>query len=224
MSRSQILHVYVGKVSGGSGSEGDPVYNLGNYAINPEHPNNNDVITITAKNGSEGMVLHWGVNDYEKPIQEYLPEGSTYYTDGKAARTPFVKNADGKYECKIGPFNNAGQKVDYISFVTETNGSWDNNSGQNYKFTVLEPTGVETVQGVELGFHAYALNGSIVVRLPRQEMNCRVEVYTLAGMSVWSGEMHSSMPVVPAELAKGVYLVRCLDPVSGRATTAKVAL
>lgn len=224
VSRSQILHVYVGKVSGGGGGSNDPVYNLGNYAINPEHPSTSDVITITAKNGSEGMVLHWGVNDYEKPIQEYMPEGSKYHTDGKAARTPFVKNAEGQYECKIGPFNNAAQKVSYISFVTETNGSWDNNSGQNYKFTVLDPTGVDAVQDVELGFHAYALNGGIVVRLPRQDMNCEVAVYNLAGMAVWSGSMHSSMPAVPVELAKGVYLVRCLDPVSGRVSTAKVAL
>lgn len=225
VARSQILHVYVGKMQGGSGDDDDPVYNLGNYMLNPEHPTVDDVVTITAKNGSEGMILHWGVNSFERPIDAYLPEGTTIHTDGKAARTPFVKNAEGKYEVKIGPFNNADQKVSYISFVTNTGSDWDNNSGQDYKFTVTSGQGgVESVGASALAFHAYALDGNIVVRLPRQEMNCLVQIFDIAGMAIWQGEVSQTSPVLPASLGKGIYLVRCTDPVSGRASTVKVML
>lgn len=144
LSRSMILHVYVGDGNGGShgGGGDDVVTTLGSYKVNPAEPTINDVITITAPNGQDGMILHWGVNDYEKPIAEYLPAGSEYFTDGKAARTPFVRNGEGVLEAQIGPFNNPAQAVKYISFVTNTGNNWDNNGNNNYKIAVKTPTAI----------------------------------------------------------------------------------
>lgn len=145
VSRSMILHVYVGDGQGAGPDNPTPGSDTGSYIVTPSNPTVNDVVTIVAPAGQDGMILHWGVNDYEKPIEAYLPEGSQYHSDGKAARTPFYRNPEGKMEVKIGPFNNASQNVDYISFVTNTGSNWDNNGNKNYKFTINKNSGVETI-------------------------------------------------------------------------------
>lgn len=145
VARSMILHVYVGDGNGSSPVEPDQPSVLGSYTISPAQPTKDDVITITAPNGQEGIILHWGVNKFEKPIQEYLPEGSQYHSDGKAARTPFTLNSDGKYEAKIGPFNNPKQSADYISFVTNTGNNWDNNGGSDYRIKINTTTSIKEI-------------------------------------------------------------------------------
>lgn len=145
VARSMILHVYVGDGNGSSPVEPDQPSVLGSYTISPAQPTKDDVITITASNGQEGIILHWGVNKFEKPIQEYLPEGSQYHSDGKAARTPFTLNSDGKYEAKIGPFNNPKQSADYISFVTNTGNNWDNNGGSDYRIKINTTTSIKEI-------------------------------------------------------------------------------
>lgn len=146
VSRSMILHVYVGDGSGSHPDDPDQPSVLGSYTVSPAQPTVNDVITITAANGSAGIVLHWGVNDFQRPIEAYLPDGSQYHSDNKAARTPFTLNADGKYEVKIGPFNNPEQAVSAIAFVTNTGSQWDNNGGQNYRIAIKSAAGI---QGIE---------------------------------------------------------------------------
>ncbi len=145
VSRSMILHVYVG--SGEVEVPDDNVSTkIGNYIMTPAEPTVNDVITLVAPHGREGIVLHWGVNKFEKPVEAYLPEGSQYHTDGKAARTPFYLNADGKYEVKIGPFNNPEQAVKFISFVTNTGSEWDNNGGQDYQISIKSTMGAAGIE------------------------------------------------------------------------------
>lgn len=146
VSRSMILHVYVGDGNGSGPVDPDQPSVLGSYTLSPAKPTVDDVITITAANGREGMILHWGVNKFEKPIQAYLPAGSQYHSDGKAARTPFTLNADGKYEVKIGPFNNPEQAVSYISFVTNTGNDWDNNGGNDYRFNLDANSGAAEIE------------------------------------------------------------------------------
>lgn len=144
ISRSMILHVWVGDGQGSGDDDDDVVTTLGSYKIYPEQPTENDIITITAPNGSDGIILHWGVNKFEKPITEYLPAGSQYHTDGKAARTPFYRNSDGVLEAKIGPFNNPAQNVSYISFVTNTGSTWDNNGGNDYSLAI-KTSGIDDI-------------------------------------------------------------------------------
>ncbi len=150
VSRSMILHVWVGdgnSTIGGGGGDDDVVSTVGSYKISPVEPTVDDVITITAPNGRDGIILHWGVNNYEKPVEAYLPEGSQYHSDGKAARTPFYRNANNELEVKIGPFNNPEQAASYISFVTNTGNDWDNNGNQNYRIALKATSGVSTVAG-----------------------------------------------------------------------------
>lgn len=156
VSRSMILHVYVGDGNGGSQGGGDDIISqTGSYKVTPAEPTVNDIITITAPNGQDGIILHWGVNNYEKPIAAYLPEGSTYFTDGKAARTPFTRNGEGVLEAKIGPFNNPEQAVSYISFVTNTGSSWDNNGEKNYKIAVKTPTAISATESADAALVEY---------------------------------------------------------------------
>ncbi len=168
VSRSMILHVYVGNGKGSSPVDPenpDQPSVLGAYTVYPAEPTVDDVITVTAPNGREGMVLHWGVNKFEKPIEAYLPAGSQYHSDGKAARTPFTLNGEGKYEVKIGPFNNPSQAVGYISFVTNTGNDWDNNGGRDYQIVLKKTSGITAVEAdTDAEAEYYTLQG---VRLSR---------------------------------------------------------
>lgn len=161
VAKSMILHVYVGDGQGSTpnpdGPGGDVTNVLGSYTISPANPTKDDVITITG--GSNGMIFHWGVDNFQKPIEAYLPAGSVYHSDGKAARTPFTLNAEGKYEVKIGPFNNPGQEVNYISFVTNTGNNWDNNGGKDYRFNLSKSSGVGEVEVAEEAVEYYNLQG-----------------------------------------------------------------
>lgn len=222
VSRSQILHVYVGKAKGPDNPD-QPGFVIGSYVVNPEKPCESDVITITASNGREGMILHWGVNGWTKPVEAYLPEGSQYHTDGKAARTPFVKNEDGTYSCKIGPFNDPSQKVTVVNFVTNTGSDWDNNGGNDYTLPIAGTTGIGMAQAEELSFHAYALGDELIVRLPRLDTTYGVDVYTASGALVARRTVSSADPVVGA-LPAGVYVVRATEPVSGAVYTAKTVV
>lgn len=158
-----ILHVYVGDGNGAgpvNPDQPDQPSVLGSYTISPAKPTVNDVITVTASNGRSGIILHWGVNSFERPIEAYLPEGSTYHTDGKAARTPFALNADGKYEVKIGPFNNPDQEVSYISFVTNTGSDWDNNGGKDYRINIEKASSITSIETeTEAQVQYYTLQG-----------------------------------------------------------------
>lgn len=162
VSRSMILHVWVGDGTGSGGGD-DIISQTGSYRVTPAEPTINDIITITAPNGQDGMILHWGVNNYEKPIEAYLPAGSTYFTDGKAARTPFTRNGNGELEAKIGPFNDPAQAVSYISFVTNTGSNWDNNGEKNYKIAVKATSAISDINA---------------------DMTAPVEYYNLQGVRV----------------------------------------
>lgn len=227
VGRSQILHVYVGAQSVVGPVDPDdpdqPVFTLGNYAISPEKPSKDDVITITAANGRDGMILHWGVNNWTKPIQNYLPAGSEYYSDGKAARTPFVKGEDGKYTAKIGPFNDSEQVVKTVNFVTNTGSDWDNNSGQDYSFSVSNESGVTVIGADEFPFHAYSCGNDLFVRLPRAGVAYDVTVYSTSGALMSRSTMTTGYPQA-ASLPAGVYIVRAVDTESGATYTAKTVV
>ena len=190
----------------------DPVTTLGSYTVTPAQPTANDEITITAANGAAGIVLHWGVGDWNKPIEAYLPAGSVYHSDNKAARTPFKLNADGKYEVKIGPFNNPAQEVSYISFVTNTGNSWDNNGGNDYKLVIQASSGIDRTYAPEGALSAFISNGRLVVNLPSQESSYHVTLTNIAGAEAMSAEMSASSSVADATVAPGHLHPFCTEP------------
>ena len=148
IAKSPIQHVYVGASSAVTpGGHDLPSY----IQISPAEPTINDEITVELLNSTAATVFHWGVNDFTKPIQEYLPAGSSYHSDGIAVRTSFV-NTGGKYQLKIGPFNNSKQAVSYISFVINKTGSneWDNNGGQNYRIKIAAAAANDNPKGANI--------------------------------------------------------------------------
>ncbi len=124
-TKSPIQHVWVGDGSGGSSS---------NVSWHPQQPNLNEMISITAKHATAQTKLHWGVNDWERPLPSYWPEGTVEHDGSDAVQSPpTAQNDEGDYYWQLGPFNNAQQLVDQLAFVFKLSDSqWDNNNGNDW--------------------------------------------------------------------------------------------
>jgi len=123
--KTPIQHVYVGEYTPGGGGQGSITWQ-------PEQPGNDDIITIKITNATQGANLHWGVNGFNTPIEDYWPAGT--FLINPAVETPFEgPNQDGELILQIGPFNNPNQEVTSIGFVIHyDDDTWDNNNGQDY--------------------------------------------------------------------------------------------
>lgn len=99
----------------------------------PEKPTAKDEITIYS---TDAGFLHWGVNGWLAPIEEYWPESTKLWPDGKAVHSKLQgPDAEGRYFIKIGPFDNPVQPVSGINFVFHfLNDSW----GTDKKITLTE--------------------------------------------------------------------------------------
>jgi hypothetical protein len=141
VTKTPIQHVYVGGINSGVGGGGNGHGNA-NLTWTPQQPNVNDTITITLSNQTQGGRLHWGVNEngnrWSNPIPGYRPSGSFLFNgSGPAVQTPFNGPANGTMTLKLGPFNDSSQDITEVNFVINYNdGSWDNNSGQDYHITI----------------------------------------------------------------------------------------
>lgn len=124
-AKSPIQHVWVGDGSGGSSS---------NVSWHPQQPNLNEIITITAPHATAQTKLHWGVNDWERPLPSYWPAGTIEHDGSDAVQSPpTAQNDEGDYYWQLGPFNNAQQQVDQMAFVFKLSDTqWDNNNGNDW--------------------------------------------------------------------------------------------
>lgn len=122
----------------------------------PENPTQNDIITIYVKNDplmNSNSALHWGVNGWTSPIEEYYPENTTFI--GPAVETVFT-NAGDYYFVQIGPLNNQSQNVTAIDFVLHYGGdAWNNNNGNDWHISIIEvenpnPTGGNNEISIEM--------------------------------------------------------------------------
>ncbi|MCE1202948.1 MAG: fibronectin type III domain-containing protein [Bacteroidia bacterium] len=140
VARSPIQHVWVGDGSGGSSS---------NVTISPSSPTANDVITITAAHATSVSLLHWGVNNWQRPIEAYRPAGTQLHSGSQAVQTPPTgQDNQGRYYWQLGPFNNPDQAVSVLNFVFKLSATqWDNNNGQDWNITIQpsqDPSPVST--------------------------------------------------------------------------------
>lgn len=131
LARSPIQHVWVGDGNGGGGGSAS-------VSWTPENPSLHEIITITATNANAQSKLHWGVNNWQRPIAAYWPEGTVPHDASDAVQTPpSGQNNEGHYYWEIGPFNDAEQVVENISFVIKISDTqWDNNNGNDYFITI----------------------------------------------------------------------------------------
>jgi len=126
-SKSPIMHVWVGQGGGGGGQT----------KWKPQNPTQNDIITVY---GAKSGWLHWGVNNWHEPITNYWPSGTFRFGDGKAVESPLQGTTS--WTINIGPFNNPNQHVTVVDFVFHySDGSWDNNNGQDYHIPITIVTG-----------------------------------------------------------------------------------
>lgn len=137
--KTPVQHVYVGTDS--PGGQGD-------IAWTPVEPDNEDVITIVINNATQGGNLHWGINGFNQPIEDYWPlETFLVGGTGPAVETPFNgPTGDDQLILQIGPFNNPDQEVYNVSFVIHyDDDTWDNNNGQDYVINI-GPGGTDIIQ------------------------------------------------------------------------------
>lgn len=106
----------------------------------PAQPSINDVIHIEISGGTQGGIIHWGVNAvgtvWEQAIPPYRPEGSEM--DGVATRTR-LKGPDehGVLRAALGPFNNTNQLVRSLNFAIQWDDkSWSNKDEKNFNIPV----------------------------------------------------------------------------------------
>ncbi len=139
VSKSIIKHVWVGDYSGGGGTSG--------VSWEPAQPSNDDMITITIAGATIGGKLHWGVNGWQTPDEVYWPAGTEFFNgSGPAVETPFNgPDTSGNLTLQIGPFNNAAQIVNNVTFVIHyDDDTWDNNGGLDYQIVFNNtPSGFE---------------------------------------------------------------------------------
>ena len=108
----------------------------------PLVPGPNDTIRVRRQNNT-ATNLWWGVNGWHEPLAAYQPENTNTGDPGQSVES--VMNGpdeNGDYWVDIGPFNDAHQVVSTVNFVFNWNnrGSWDNNGGLDYHFSIsFEP-------------------------------------------------------------------------------------
>ena len=124
---------------------------------------------------------------------------------------------------KIGPFNNPAQEVSYISFVTNTGNSWDNNGGNDYKLVIQASSGIDRTYAPEGALSAFISNGRLVVNLPSQESSYHVTLTNIAGAEAMSAEMSASSSVADATVAPGIYILSARNLSTGMVHTVKVS-
>ncbi len=150
-SRSIIQHVWVGEETDDNGPPGPGPGPGVQITISPSQPTTNDVITMTIGNPPTTGKLHWGVNNWQQPIEDYWPEGSYLFQEtGPAVQSPFNVLENGSLRINLGPFNNPEQDVSQISFVLSfDDGTWDNNNGNDYFFELEQVTSRENTHKPE---------------------------------------------------------------------------
>lgn len=131
ITKSIIQHCWIGNNNSGSQN---------GITWTPANPNLNDVITISVNNTSIGAKLHWGVNGWQQPIQEYWTQNSFLFNgNGPAIQSPMDGPINNILTIEIGPFNNPNQVVNVIDFVINyNNNTWDNNNGNDYHINISQ--------------------------------------------------------------------------------------
>lgn len=230
-SKSIIQHVWVGETSGDNGGGPD-----GPVSWSPEQPTKDDIITLTINNAHTAGNLHWGVNNWNQPIEDYWPAGTFLFEgNGPAVQTPMTVLDDGRLQIELGPFNNENQNVTNVSFVISySDDSWDNNSGNDYFINISQSTdidnGSENPQAFSLEQnYPNPFNPTTVIPFSIDETGLvRLKVYDMLGRRtatvvneiMTAGRHHVTFDA--SRLAGGAYIYRIEH--SGRILTGKMML
>ena len=131
INKSIIQHVWV--------ESNNSIPNTG-VSWTPLNPNLNDIITISVNEVEQGGKLHWGVNDWQQPIEEYWTDNSVLFQDvGPAIQSIMTGPTDNILNIDIGPFNNPLQVVNNINFaILFDDQSWENNNGSDYTINISQ--------------------------------------------------------------------------------------
>lgn len=209
----------------------------------PEEPTQNDMITIVVKNDAnmnEDSKLHWGVNDWQQPINEYHPEGSTLHDGtGPAVQTPFVNDGD-IWSVNIGPFNNESQIVNSVDFVLYYGGTnWNNNGGDDWEIIITQADDEDEDEDEDTFVNQFSDENSFIklypnpmtdrafIELTGQENEVfdiqliNINASILTRIEAVSGE---TVILYRNQLPSGIYFIRVSNKNSGETQTVKLSI
>ena len=105
------------------GQDIDPVE--GQVSWSPASPTTEEVVRVYFP--GQGA-LHWGVNGWQEPAQNYWPTNTQVATAGQAVESSSAGQYGELFYVDLGPFN--GGEVESIQFVIHyADDTWDNNEG-----------------------------------------------------------------------------------------------
>jgi|GEM_PF-1660195 len=124
--------------SGGGGNQSQD----GSFTWTPENPRISDPITITLQS-TENAVLHWGVNNWQRPSESNWPGNSNPDANSDAVRTNFVVQGESSV-IQFSGFNESDgvQEINFVIHYPDRD-FWDNNNSNDYRITLSTATSVD---------------------------------------------------------------------------------
>lgn len=226
VTKSNIEHVWVGannslandwancdtSITGYNPGGGGGGTNPG-VSWSPVSPSSQDTITIVVNGATQGAQLHWGVNGWQLVNTVYRPAGTSLWNGtGPAVESPMQGPTNNQLKIKLGPFNNAAQVVNKLSFVIHYNdNTWDNNNSADYHINISQLTnGINTPYSQYLSIYPNPTHSRLELKFGEVEVR-QVEILNVLGERVYSQQLNQSAPHLKlntAAWAKGVYMVR----------------
>lgn len=152
-SKSIIQHVWVGEYS----PDDDPANGApdpdGPVTWEPAEPEPDEIVTITVRDADTTANLHWAVNNWTLPDEDFWPAETVAWDDGNAVHSPMSRTDEGDLEIQLGPFRHDDQEVTNISFVISyDDDSWDNNNGNDYFISIQRDVSADEPSQEALAF------------------------------------------------------------------------
>jgi len=137
-SNANDYHVSLSNSSGGGGNQSQD----GSFSWTPENPGISDPITITLQS-TENAVLHWGVNNWQRPNESNWPGNSNPDANSDAVRTNFVVQGESSV-IQFSGFNESDgvQEINFVIHYPDRD-FWDNNNSNDYRITLSTATSVD---------------------------------------------------------------------------------
>ncbi len=184
----------------------------------PEIPTQYDMVTIFVKgddNMSTSSLLHWGVNGWQMPLEEYRPEGSVLHSGtGPAVQSPFVQNGD-YYYVNIGPFSST-QVVNVADFVLYYGtAGWNNNGGADWHININNVINIEaekSEQTVSISPNPMS-NYSFIKITDEKNTVYDVQIIDISGKIIIKDKFESNQNYVLQRngMTSGVYYIRFIN-------------
>jgi len=191
------------------------VLQTGEISWYPLNPTSNDVITIFVNNDdyfTSNSKFHWGVNDWDEPINGYWPSNSLLYqSTGPQVETQMIQQSSDLYLLQIGPFNNQEQTVNEVNFKIHYGvDSWNDNDGDNWTIPITQVTSLQKANNLKINVYPNPLVNYSTVDMTSETGRYRVSLIDATGKEVTTTEVIAPLKfnLNRGNLQSGIYFLR----------------